>query len=136
MTDETSAARGRRIPVQLSEDAAARRAAFETVSGEREWRDAKAAALLDARSVEKGLDGRWPCYVARCYDGTDPESALHDPASLTLLHSSRSRDLYRFPALKSVRDKSIPEEWARDTDRSPVCRDCRNAMRDFVMFDD
>ncbi|MFE9779275.1 hypothetical protein ACFYPA_14065 [Streptomyces sp. NPDC005775] len=137
MTADSSAVSGRRLPVQLSEEAAARRAAFETVSGEREWRDRTARVVLDRRSAEKGWAGKWACHMGRCGRTlADPfEGTFHDPASLTLVHVSRALERYSV-ALKPVLDNTIREEWARNTDRAPVCRHCQELMRDHVRFED
>ena len=135
MAADNSAAQGRRLSAPLSEKAAARRAAFETVSGEREWRDSTAREVLDKRSADKGWDGLWPCHFGQCVTDGLRDNPLWQPADLTLIHVSRAFELYR-TGLKPVLDKSIPEEYARNTDRAPVCRHCQEFMRDRVRFDD
>lgn len=134
MAAET-APKGGRLPTPLSAKAAARRKAFETESGERAWRDSTACTVLNRRSANKGWGGLWACHIGRCVTDGIREIPLWQPADLTLIHVSRARELYRAD-IAPVLDKSIPEEYARDTDRAPVCRHCRSLMRDHILYDD
>ncbi|KAF2778709.1 hypothetical protein STPH1_3371 [Streptomyces sp. OM5714] len=148
MTDSKSGPQGRRLSPPLSEKAAARRRAFETVSGERAWRDQAAREVLNARAIDKGWGGRWPCYMQLCSDGKTPDSILHERGAMTLVHVSRIAERYGI-RLRTVHDRSIPptvikmrdgttfrDESVQDTDRAAVCRPCLELMRDHARFDD